>query len=178
MTLLRSTAIILALATPAFAVGTDDNKPPEPTETTAKCEEGFVWDEKQQLCVEIKDSRLNDDAIFENARELAYFGQPDNAILLLEMAANPSDPRILNYLGFSHRKAGRMALAMDYYERALAADPDYAMARSYMGMGYVSMGRYDLAKAQLGEIRARGGQGGYPYWALKNAITTGALSAY
>ncbi len=43
------------------------------------------------------------------------------------------------------------------YEKALAIDPDYVLAREYLGEGYVAAGRLDLARAQLGEIERRCG---------------------
>ena len=61
---------------------------------------------------------------------------------------------------------------MEYYARALAIDPDYVLARSYMGQGMVADGDMAGAKAQLAEIRDRGHQDSWAYVMLENAIQT------
>ena len=156
----------------------DDPTPPKPTETTTVCEEGFVWNAETETCEEIEDSRLDEDELFDAARELAYFDRPDDAIAVLTRMADQGAPRVLNYLGFSHRKAGRMVQAFGYYHEALDADPDYLLARSYMGQGYVSIGRPDLAREQLAEIVARGGTGSYAHAALAAALDAPARVTY
>lgn len=172
-------ALIACLpAAQALAVGSDDPTPPKPTETTTVCEEGFVWNDETKLCEQIEESRLGDDALFDAARELAYFDRPEDAIAVLARMADQDAPRVLNYLGFSHRKAGRMVEAFGYYQAAIAADPDYLLARSYMGQGYVSIGRPDLARAQLAEIAARGGAATYAHAALADALAAPARLTY
>lgn len=162
----------------AFGVGSDDPAPPEPTETTTVCEEGLVWDAEKKLCVAIEESRLDDDALFGTARELAHHGRPEDALRVLDRMGDQARADVLNYRGFAHRKAGRLALALDYYDRALTLDPAYDLARSYRGMGYLETGRPDLARVDLEEIRRRSGRNSYPYWALKTAIAAAARDAY
>ena len=41
-------------------------------------------------------------------RDLAMAGRYGEAITVLGLAADKTDPRILNYLGYSHRKSGRI----------------------------------------------------------------------
>ncbi len=159
-----------ALATSGFAAGDAGGGAPKPTKTTQECEDGMVWDKEKKECVEAEQSMFDDDFLYENAREFAYDGQYDNAIKLLHLAANHQDPRILNYLGFSHRKAGRTDLGMTYYKQALAIDPDYNLARSYMGQALVLDGDIDGSWVQLAEIANRGGKDSWPYLALKQAI--------
>ena len=67
---------------------------------------------------------------------------------------------------------------MSHYEAALAADPDNVLARSYLGMAYVAKGEFDLARAELLQIRARGAAGTWPDRALARAIRTGVLIDY
>ncbi|MCP5074349.1 MAG: tetratricopeptide repeat protein [Rhodobacteraceae bacterium] len=162
--------ISAALATSAFAAGGDDGNAPKPTKTTEECEDGKVWDENKEECIEAEQSMFDDDFLYKNAREFAYAGQYDNAIKLLRLAQNPQDPRILNYLGFANRKAGRTELGMKYYRQALAIDPDYNLARSYMGQALVLDGDIDGAWVQLAEIANRGGKDSWPYLALKQSI--------
>ena len=159
-----------ALASSAFAAGGADDSEPTQTNTTKECKDGKVWDKDKKKCVDASRGMYDDDFIYENARELAYDGQYRHAIDLLELAANQNDPRILNYLGFANRKAGNVELGMQYYQKALAIDPDYNLARSYMGQALVLEGDMDGAWTQLAEIANRGGKGTWPYIELKQAI--------
>lgn len=51
-----------------------------------------------------------------------------------------------NYLGYSYRKLGDAAAALDAYDRALELKPDYAEAIEYRGQAYLALGRIDDAK--------------------------------
>lgn len=158
------------IATATFAAGSDSTEPPKPTETTTVCTDGKVWDEKSKACIEVKAGLMTDDQIYLAARELAYDGQYDHALNVLEVAENQNDPRILNYMGFANRKAGRSELGMAYYQAALAVDPDYILARSYMGQGMIADGDIGGAWEQLTEIKARGGEGTWAYASLELAL--------
>lgn len=166
------TSLCLGLLTASHALMADveEDNEPKPTETTKTCEEGHVWDAEKEKCISIKDTSFNDDIIYQQARELAYANRHQDAIALLEQAQNTNNPKILNYLGFSHRKAGNMDTAMSYYNQAITIDPNYILARSYMGQGLVTLGKIDLAKAQLQEIQQRGGKGTPAYDNLARAI--------
>jgi tetratricopeptide (TPR) repeat protein len=168
--LVLTTIATISFAPMGFAAGSDDTAPPVKTETTQECKKGKIWDEKKEKCVNPEQGALSDDALFEAARELAYDGQYENALRVLAVAANQNDPRILNYKGFANRKAGRMAEGMAYYEAALAIDPDYILARSYMGQALVSEGDFLGARDQLLEIEARGGRETWAFAALEQAL--------
>lgn len=154
---------------PAFAAGSEDDetKPPPKTETTTSCADGKVWDKEKKECVEATKSGFNDNQLFDAAREFAYAGQYENAIKVLRLAKNQSDPRILNYLGYANRKAGRMELGMSYYRKALQADENYILARSYMGQALLEQGDVEGARVQLVEIRDRGGE---TTWAFRSLL--------
>ena len=91
-------------------------------ETTAQCSPGKVWDKKVRKCV-AKSSLRDDDSIYEAGRDLAYAGRYDEAIDVLTLARNKADPRVLNFLGYSHRKSGRVEVGLGYYQEALLANP-------------------------------------------------------
>ena len=92
----------------------------------------------------------------------------------LARAKNQNDPRILTYYGYTNRKLGNIDVAMDYYNRAISADANNLLARSYMGQGLVQEGKLEEARAQLIEIRDRGGKGTYAYEALYEALKSGS----
>ena len=165
-------------STASFAAGESsggDEAAPKATETTTKCKKTEVYDVKLKKCVELKKSGMNElmdeNSLYDTARELAYFERPEDAIMLLKQIANQNQPRVQNYLGFASRKAGRMEDAMMYYNVALSMDPDYVLARSYMGQGLLEQGDFGGAYAQLREIKERAGTANRPYQMLAAAIT-------
>ena len=167
------TAATLALSlvtTGAFAASSGGSNPPKPTATTKECKKGKVWNKDKKRCVKIEQSSLGDDGIYENARELAYDGQYENALKLLEMAADPTDPRILNYKGYTNRKMGNTKTAMKYYQQALNIDPDYILARSYFGQAKMQNGDVAGAKEQLALIAGISGTDNWPYQSLYKAL--------
>lgn len=168
--LVTATMVSLSVAGGAFAAS-DGGSSTKASEKKCK-KKGLVYDKKTKKCVEASRGMFDDDFIYVNARAMAYDGHFQHAINLLQLAENQDDPRVLNYLGFSNRKLGRTAIAMEYYARALAIDPDYILARSYMGQGLVADGDMAGAKAQLAEIRDRGHSDSWAYVMLENAIQT------
>ena len=108
---------------------------------------------------------------------MAKAGQYEWALQVLAAIENQNDPRVLNYTGYSNRKAGRLEIGITYYRKALAIDPNFVLAREYLGEGYVAAGRIDLAKLELNEIKNRAGTGSEEYQDLSKAITTGVIQA-
>ncbi|MEP5155214.1 tetratricopeptide repeat protein [Planktotalea sp.] len=170
---LFSSALIAAsmmIATPAVVHAAGDESPPKSTKTTKKCKEGRVYDAETKKCHKVESHNFSDDQLYLAAREMAYDGQYQNALNVLDAAENQDDPRILNYRGFTNRKLGNHAVAMEYYEAALSIDPDYILARSYMGQGLLAYGDKAGALTQLAEIRERGGRNTWSYTALSLAL--------
>lgn len=177
--MLRMTAIAaIMIPSVALAVGSNTDTQPTQTNTTAECTNGQVWDEKTQECVDAQDSRLDDDTRYDAVRELAYDGQYDNARKVLAAMSDQHDTRVLTYRGFISRKTGDTERAFEYYEQAIAADPNNILARSYYGQGLVAAGKTAAAARQLWEIRNRGGAGGWAEQALNDALKTGGSSDY
>lgn len=164
--------LTVAFSSAALAAGSesDSTEPPEKTKTTTECKNGQVWDKAKNKCVDAKKSSLDDDTLYTAARELAYNGQYENAITLLNLIKDQNDARVLNYLGYSHRKAGRFELGMKYYQQALAVDANFILARSYMGQALLEQGNVQAARAQLIEIRDRGGEDTWAYRALEQSL--------
>lgn len=159
----------------AWAVFPEDDTPPVATPTTIICPEGTVWDTDEALCVSIEETGLVSDPglLLRTVRELAYAGRNADALALLARAPDPSDTMVLTYTGYATRSMGDMDRGLDYYDRALAADPDNLLARAYLGMAYLILGAKEQAHVQLAQIRARGGAGGWPDRALADAIARG-----
>lgn len=164
--------ILLGVTTSAFAIGSesDETSPPSQSQTTTECQDGKVWDQEKKECVDPKKTSFNDDKLYQAGREFAYAGQYENAITVLNLAKNQNDPRILNYLGYANRKAGRMELGMSYYRKALQVDENFILARSYMGQALIEQGDTEGAKVQLVEIRDRGGEDTWAYRSLLQSL--------
>jgi tetratricopeptide (TPR) repeat protein len=118
------------------------------------------------------EAEMQDEDLYQQGRNLALAGEYDWAIGVLELVSNKKDPRVLNYIGYSHRKAGRFEEAFGYYHKALEIDPNFVLAREYLGEGYVATGRVDLARAQLNEIASRCGTTCEEYQELAEHIET------
>ncbi|WP_170390439.1 tetratricopeptide repeat protein [Ruegeria arenilitoris] len=179
MRLLMATA--LALQTFAFAPAVSaaggDSSPPKPTNTTKKCLFGRVYDEAAGRCVKPNKTNFSEEQLYQAVRELAYDGQFENAQNVLRVM-DQDDDRVLTYWGFTYRKMGEAELANTYYQRAIESNPDNILARSYMGQGYVTEGKTELAIAQWREIKARGGEGTWAEASLREAIRTGLTYSY
>ncbi len=163
----------------AFAAGGGGsvNKPVS-TPTTETCTGVTVWENGTQKCVDPKESSLDQDELGQAVRELAYAGRQEDAQGVLRVMADQESDLVLTYWGFTHRKMGNMAEAKAFYDRAIEKNPDNLLARSYMGQGFVTEGKMKEAKAQLAEIRARGGKGGWPEESLAKAIKSGQTYNY
>ena len=127
----------------------------------------------KNTCVKVKAGILPDEELYQQGRQLAKDGQYEWALEILASIQNQNDPRVLNYTGYSNRKAGRIEVGITYYKKALAIDPNFVLAREYLGEGYVAAGRIDLAQIQLDEIKTRAGVDSEEYKDLHKAITTG-----
>lgn len=72
----------------------------------------------------------------------------DRAVKLLAdvIKDQPRNADALNYMGFSQRKLGKYAEAVDFYQKALAVDANHRGANEYLGEAYLEL--KDLAKAE------------------------------
>jgi len=138
---------------PAFSMGEGGGG----DDSGQKCKKGEVWDKKKKKCVKASSGVLPDEDLYQQGRALAKAGEYDWALSVLAAVSNQNDPRVLNYTGYSYRKSGQIEKGIGYYQKALAIDPNFVLAREYLGEGYIASGRIDLAKAELGEIATRCG---------------------
>ena len=127
---------------------------------------------KIKYCAPAVVGNLDDEELFLQGRALAKAGHYDWALDVLALVQNQDDPRVLNYIGYSHRKAGRLDTGIEFYRKALTINPNYVLAREYLGEGYAAAGRIDLAQVELGEIGKRCGVTCSEYTDLAKAIET------
>ena len=153
----------LNLSLPALAAGDGDNdsgtKPADSSDDTKKslfqikCKEGKVWVKEKLRCIDEAEIEKEDQSsIYELGRDFAYAGDYLEAIRTLTKAPDQTDPRVLNMLGFSNRKLGQMDIALAYYRKAVASNPDYSLVREYLGEAFIQLGMLEKAREQLTEI--------------------------
>lgn len=87
---------------------------------------------------------------------LAKSGRYEEALRYLSQAS-AQDERVLTYIGFATRKLGNVEGALSYYGRALALNPNYAVARAYLGDAYLTKNEPSKARGELAEIGRRCG---------------------
>jgi tetratricopeptide (TPR) repeat protein len=182
--ILASSLALMLTAGASFAAGeTPAVKPAAPSvsPTQMKCKTGEViktvkvGGKRVKKCMKAVVGLISDDELYSQGRLLAKQGEYDWALSVLAAVADKNNPNVLNYMGYSNRKAGHLDVALTYYTKALSINPDFILAREYLGEGYVAAGRIDLAKLQLQEIGKRGGVNSAEYADLAKAIDSAAI---
>jgi len=64
-----------------------------------------------------------------------------------------NNPDILNYLGFTLRKTGKLEEAEKYYLAGLKIKPDHNGINEYLGELYIKTNRLELAKERLAVLK-------------------------
>ncbi len=159
-------ALALILTGPAFAASGGGSS----GGGTQTCKSGQVWDKNKKKCVPKNAQIFPDSELTAQAWALARKGEFEAGRQLFELVADKHKPEVLNGLGYTNRKLGQFDEAIAYYNQAIALDPNYAEAREYLGEGYVVLGKLDLAKEQLAEIKRICGTSCEEYAELNEAI--------
>jgi Flp pilus assembly protein TadD len=127
-------------------------------------------DARKQACVTLAAGVMPDDELYEQGKLLATESEYDWALEVLAVITKQDDAKVLNYIGYSNRKAGRLETGIEAYKKALALDPNYVQARAYLGEAYILAGKKDLAMAELAEIKTRKGADCPEYAELEKAL--------
>ena len=86
------------------------------------------------------------------------------------ISAKPDDADALNLMGFSERKSGDMSESLEYYNKALALNPNHLGANEYLGELYLEMKMPDKAKERLDVLKSACGGTCEEYTELKEKI--------
>jgi predicted Zn-dependent protease len=94
-------------------------------------------------------------ADLNSARALVEAQKYDAALPMLQQIdqRTPNNPDVLNLIGFSLRKTGKTVEALDYYNRALALNPQHRGANEYLGELYLELKQPEKAKQRLEALR-------------------------
>jgi tetratricopeptide (TPR) repeat protein len=155
----RHVVIALALAgavawsAPAAAETSSIDKDPGPAGTCDRYERsGPAW----TACLGAARAGMPAAELFYAGYWLARSGRYEEALGYLALA-DQRDARVATYIGFATRKLGDVDAALPHYARALAINPDYTVARAYLGEAWLAKGEPGKARAELGEIERRCG---------------------
>lgn len=147
-------AATLALATAAAADDRTFSKDVGPA--NAGCDAQAKGTPGWQACVGAARAEMSDDELFYAGYWLAKNGRYAEALTYLNLSRT-RDARVLTYIGFATRKQGDVDQALPLYKQALAKDPNFVVARAYLGEAYLTKNQLGRAKAELAEIAARCG---------------------
>lgn len=120
-------------------------------------------------CVGAASARMADEELFYAGYWLAKNGQYETALGYLTLAQK-KDERVLTYIGYATRKLGHVEEALPLYQQALSVNPNYVVARAYLGEAFLTKGEPDKARAELDEIARRCGTACPAYVDLKAHI--------
>jgi tetratricopeptide (TPR) repeat protein len=75
-------------------------------------------------------------------------------ILQKVVKAEPRNAGAYNYLGYAHRKLGKLDASYDFYQKALKLDPKHRGAHEYLGELYLQRGDLASAEAMLKKLNS------------------------
>jgi tetratricopeptide (TPR) repeat protein len=145
-----SIALATLFAATGAALAEKDQGP-----TASRCEAFAKASAAWESCV-ASAAAQSDAELFYAGYWLAKTGRYDEALEYLTRIAAP-DERVLTYIGFATRKKGDTERAMGFYAGALARNPDFAVARAYLGEAHLARGDEAAAAGELAEIGRRCG---------------------
>lgn len=152
---------------PAFAIGDDEHIVPAEPEDTPPTQQAAISETNIPPAATAGERSSR----FIAARDLVLRGNYQAGLAALQNLNPETDPDVAAYTGYAYSKLGRSADAKQWYEKALALDPNHLWALSYYGLLMVEEGNLRAARENLDKIKtACGGAGCYAYTSLQSAI--------
>jgi tetratricopeptide (TPR) repeat protein len=90
---------------------------------------------------------------YRAARALVLDGHYAEAIAAFHALDEDDHPDVANYIGYAERKLGHYQASKEWYERALAANPNHLRTWQYYGMWHVEQGNILKATDFLERIK-------------------------
>ena len=166
--LIAASAFALAVTLPALAVDSPSpmaDKPKAETSTKTKAAK------KKKATTKEKKSEQQFIDGYKAAHAMIYKRHDYAAgIDKLKSLGHDDNADVANLIGYSSRKLGRYDDAKVWYEKSLAADPNFARTWSYYGMWYAEQGNLLKAQDILEKVRSICGTECKEYTELKSAL--------
>lgn len=89
---------------------------------------------------------------FQSAKALILSGQYEAGIAAMKAIGYDDHPDVASMIGVANAKLGRLNEAHNWFQRALAADPNHLPTLFSSGALYVMRGEADKARAELARI--------------------------
>ena len=146
----------------------------------SKSEKDGVWNTGQDDISYMKGKNSNYKKGYDAVKQAKKYDQKEKSdkakkrfndaikFFILANEENPSQPDILNHLGYSFRKTGDFAMAEIYYEQGLAIDPLHIGINKYLSELYIETNRIGKAKKRLEILKSCNCE---EYKELKNLIS-------
>ena len=127
----------------------------------SKSEKDGVWNTGQDDISYMKGKNSNYKKGYDALKQAKKYDQKEKSdkakkrfndaikFFILANEENPSQPDILNYLGYSLRQVGDFLMAEIYYEQGLTINPAHIRINKYLGELYVETNRINKAKERL-----------------------------
>lgn len=147
---LAATAMMTAVAAAGPVTLSKDQGPVSGCDAHAKA--SVAWN----TCIEQAKAGTSSADLFYAGYWLARTGKYQEALGYLALADH-ADARVVTYIGYATRKLGDVDAALPFYQQALDINPNYSVARAYMGEAFLQKNEPEKAKAELAEIATRCG---------------------
>jgi hypothetical protein len=109
---------------------------------------------------------------FAAARNLILNGQYEAGLKAMQALGFDDHPEVAAYIGLAHRRLGQVAEARAWYDKALRANPNHALALSFDGMLRAEQGDVGKARDNLEKIRRLCGTDCNEYRALDAVLAS------
>jgi tetratricopeptide (TPR) repeat protein len=149
------------LLSKAYAAGSDTPSPPASDSSKSK--------KKGDKSSSIEDPKFL--AAYRTAYTTIY-DRGDYAAAIDELKALHREDvaDVANLIGYSYRKLGNYQASKQYYEQALADDPNHVRTWQYYGLWQLEQGNREQAQYHLGKVAQLAGTDSAEYRSLASAL--------
>jgi tetratricopeptide (TPR) repeat protein len=132
------------------AMGTDSPPPSDDGQGKKKKKGGSAIEEQQQQQQAYEQFLRG----YRSAREEILSGDYKGGIAAMHALGHDENADVANYIGYANRKLGNYDQSKEWYDKALAADPDHVRTWSYYGMWHMEQGNRLKAQDYLAKVNA------------------------
>ena len=131
------------------AMGTDSPPPSDDGQGKKKKKGGSATEDLQQQQQAYEQFLRG----YREARDEILSGDYKGGIAAMHALGHDENADVANYIGYANRKLGNYDQSKEWYDKALAADPDHVRTWSYYGMWHAEQGNKLMAQEYLEKVR-------------------------